>query len=96
MLVDIHFKQKPEISTNLKFELLHLNNEHNYKEVLAILAMVCADYYLDPEIGVDDLTELVTQAKSDHKSKMTLEISEEGIDLEFLDWKCHNAPLLEN
>ena len=85
MLVDIQFKSKPEISTNLKFELLHLNNEHNFKEVLAILTMVCADYYLDPEIGVEDLTDLISQAKSENKSKMTLEISEEGIDLEFLD-----------
>ncbi len=85
MNVDITFQEKPELATIASFKLLNLKTEKDFKETLAIIIILSADYYLDPEIGVEDLMEFTEQAKENNKAIMTLEISEEGLELEFLD-----------
>ena len=85
MNVDITFQEKPELATTASFKLLNLNTDKDFKEALAIIVILSADYYLDPELGVEDLQDYVNQAKENNKAKMTLEISEEGLELEFLD-----------
>lgn len=85
MLVNIEIIEKPEIYTQASFELEHFKSDKDYKEAMAIIFMISADYYLDPELGPEDLQELVVQGREKSKVKMALQASEDGLELEFLD-----------
>ena len=84
MLVNIEIIEKPEISTNATFQLADLNSPKAYKETVAIIFMLAAEYHLDPELDVSDIEGYVKDAHEKTKVKMTLNISEEGLELEFL------------
>lgn len=83
MLVNIEIIQKPEVHTKASFELAHFNSDKDLKESLAIIFMISADYYLDPELELDDLQGFIEQGRNNHKEKIALFISEDGLELEF-------------
>ena len=83
MLVNIEIEQKPEILTKATFLIENFTSLKDYKECLAIICMISADYYLDPELEIEDLKNFVEQAKDKTKSSLTLFISEDGLELEF-------------
>ena len=83
MLVDIKFEKTPIIQTKAIFELVNFKTELDYKEGLGITLMICGDYYLDPEFEVDDLKGFVAQGLENAKDKLTLFVSEDGLELEF-------------
>lgn len=85
MNVNIEIIDKPEIYTKATFKFLDLNTEKDYKETLAIVFMICADYYLDPELDLSDLKGFVEQGKENKKSGLCVEASEDGLELEFID-----------
>ena len=82
MIVDIKFNHK-EQSCSLEFSFLHLVNDMAMKEALAILAIVSADFYLDPELEVEDISNFISQGKEKAKSALVFEVSEDGLELEF-------------
>ncbi|MFT6633451.1 MAG: hypothetical protein ACJAS4_003421 [Bacteriovoracaceae bacterium] len=84
MLVDIQIITKPELGTKAIFKVEDFKSAKDYKESIAIIFMICADYYLDPEIGIEDLEGFVQQAKSKSMANLALFADEDGIELEFL------------
>jgi ABC-type multidrug transport system ATPase subunit len=82
MLVNIEFNEKVH-ETYATFEIEHMSDERKIKEVLAIITMISADYYLDPELEVEDMLGFIVSAKEKSKAKMTFSISEDGLELEF-------------
>jgi hypothetical protein len=82
MLVDIKFNHK-EQSCSLEFSFLNLINDMAIKEALAILTIISSDFYLDPELDVDDINEFISQGKEKSKSALLFEVSEDGLELEF-------------
>lgn len=85
MLVNIEIIEKPEIATKATFATKDFNGPKDFKESLAIIFMICADYYLDPELGLEDIAGFVDQAKEKNKAKLALFADEAGIELEFID-----------
>ena len=83
MQVDIKFEKSPIIQTKAIFELASFKSDLDYKETLGIIFMISADYYLDPELEIDDLRGFVTQGQENSKDKLTLFVSEDGLELEF-------------
>jgi hypothetical protein len=82
MLVDINFDEKNH-ETFATFELKNIENERSIKELLAIITMISADYYLDPEIGIEDVQNFIASVDGKNKTLMTFSINEEGLELEF-------------
>lgn len=82
MLVDISFDEKNH-ETFATFEILNMHNDRAIKEVLAIITMISADYYLDPELEIEDMNNFISQANEKSKAKMTFSVSEDGLELEF-------------
>lgn len=83
MIVDIQVIEKPEISSKVIFETKNFTKEKDFKEALAIIFMVCGDYYLDPELEVEDLQGFLEKASEKKKDKLALYISEDGLELDF-------------
>ena len=85
MLVDIQVIVKPDIATKAIFKVEDFKSAKDYKESIAIIFMICADYCLDPELEPEDLEGFVQQAKQKSKANLALFADEDGIELEFLD-----------
>ncbi len=81
MLVDIKF-QKTQQSTSLEFKLDDFKDMLSKQECLATLSIVAADFYLDPELEISDLDELIEKAKSDNKNSLVFFLQEDGLELE--------------
>ena len=47
------------------------------------MTIVCADFYLDPELELEQLEEIITKGKEENK-QIEILIDEEGIELEFI------------
>jgi len=85
MLVNIQIIEKPDFSTKATFALLNLNDDRDFKEAMAILTMVCSEYHLDPEIDPEDLKGFAAQAKEKNLANLEFQVTEDGIELEFVD-----------
>ena len=85
MNVDIEIIKKPEVQTKATFNLKNLNGPKDFKETLAIIFMISADYYLDPELEIADLENFKIQGLEKSKSKLEFLVSEEGLELEFTE-----------
>jgi hypothetical protein len=48
-----------------------------------LINAISLDFDLDPEISVEDLKNIVTEAKDEEAEVVTCEIGPEGIDIEF-------------
>ena len=81
MLVDIKF-QKDHQSASLSFKVDDFKDLLSRQECLAILSLTAADFYLDPELGMDDLEELVEQARESKKQSLIFYLHEDGLELE--------------
>ena len=83
MLVDINVHANPDIYTTATFQLENFKTDSDFKQALAIIFMVSADYYLDPELDVENLVEFVNTGRENSKDNLTLEASEDGLELDF-------------
>ncbi|MBD64516.1 MAG: hypothetical protein CME62_04885 [Halobacteriovoraceae bacterium] len=81
MLVDISFNPKAQ-SALLEFQVEHFDSDLRLKECLAIMTVISADFYLDPEIEPEHLAEYIAIAREQNKNAMLFEISEDGVELE--------------
>ena len=83
MLVDIKFNEKTQSST-ATFELVNLNTENDLKQCLAIVTVLAADYYLDPEIEVEQLQDFIKQGLEKEAKTLCFFFDEDGLELEIL------------
>ena len=81
MKVSFEIEPKNHIAL-LAIDPNELNKEKDYKDLLSLITIISADFYLDPELEIDYLKELCDKAKSDKKS-LLISFDEEGIELEF-------------
>lgn len=55
----------------------------DYETIHNLINAVSLDFDLDPEISVEDLKNIVIEAKKEDADEITCEIGTEGIDIEF-------------
>jgi len=82
MKIDFKINEKDH-SANILINPIDAEKAIEQKNLLALVTMVCADFYLDPELELEQLNDFIHQAK-EKESTILLTIDEEGIDLEFI------------
>lgn len=55
----------------------------DYETIHNLINAVSLDFDLDPEISIEDLKNIVAEAKKEDAEEVTCEIGTEGIDIEF-------------
>ncbi len=55
----------------------------DYETIHNLVNAISLDFDLDPEISIDDLKNIVIEAKTEEAEEVTCEIGTEGIDIEF-------------
>ena len=83
MLVDIQIVPKT-LEAILKFDIANFTSDKCFKDAIATITMVAADYSLDPEFELSDLQDMVTMALKDSKSGIVFSILEDGIEAELV------------
>ena len=81
MNVNISFHPKDHMAF-LNFSVEDFKSDLQLKECLAIVAIICGDFYLDPELEIEDIEQFVEAAKEKQKTQLVFELSEEGLELE--------------
>lgn len=83
MNVNVKFNPK-EQSATLEFKLADFSKELDFQECLGTIVVFCSDFYLDPELDLVDIKDFVKQGKENDKNSVLFDLSEEGLELEFL------------
>ena len=68
----------------LNFPLAGFSKDKDFQDALALVIVVCADFYVDPELTVTAFKELVESNENPEKSSFEIEIDEEGVSAQFL------------
>jgi FKBP-type peptidyl-prolyl cis-trans isomerase (trigger factor) len=55
----------------------------DYELIHNLINAISLDFDLDPEISIEDLKNIVVEAKKEESDNITCEIDPEGIDVEF-------------
>lgn len=55
----------------------------DYEVLHNLINAISLDFDLDPEITIEDLKNIVVEAKKEESTEITCEIGPEGIDIEF-------------
>lgn len=55
----------------------------DYETLHNLINAIALDFDLDPEISVDDLKNIVAEAKKEESTEITCDIGKDGIDVEF-------------
>jgi hypothetical protein len=84
MLVDIQIIPKT-LEAVLKFEVENFKSDKCFKNAIATITMVAADYSLDPEFELSDLQGMVKVALKDSKRSIVFSILEDGIEAELVN-----------
>ena len=82
MLVDITFQKKEQTAT-LAFKIKDLDSQLAKQETLAIITTMAADFYLDPELEIEEIKGFATQALEQDKESLVFILHEDGLELEF-------------
>lgn len=81
MKVDITIDEK-SLSSIVSFDLADFSTPKSYKDTLAIIMMIAADYSLDPELELEDLENIVNSGKENNDKKVVFVINEDEIEAE--------------
>ena len=81
MNVDINFHPKDHMAF-LNFTVSDFKSDLQLKECLAIVAVFSGDFYLDPELEIEDIEGFVNMAREKEKKQLVFELSEDGLELE--------------
>lgn len=81
MLIDISINPK-SLDALVRFEITNLTDEKSYKDSIAVISIIAADYDLDPELEISDLKDMVKMALDQTKAAIIFEIHEDGIEAE--------------
>jgi hypothetical protein len=80
--IDITQNAKDHTYT-LTIKLDQFKNLKEYEVLHNLINAISLDFDLDPEISVDDIKNIVAEAKKEEAEEVFIEIGKEGIDLEF-------------
>jgi len=67
----------------LTVKLDQFKNLREYETIHNLINAISLDFDLDPEITIEDLKNIVAEAKKEEAELITCEIGPEGIDIEF-------------
>ena len=59
-----------------------IQSEKDFKQIIALISIIAADYDLDPELEIDDLQGIIDKVKTEAKNSYSFLISEEGIEVD--------------
>lgn len=82
MKIDVVQDAKDHTYT-LTVKLDQFKNLREYETIHNLINAISLDFDLDPEISVEDLKNIVAEAKKEEAEMITCEIGPEGIDIEF-------------
>ncbi len=82
MKLDISQNSKDH-SFNIAVKLDQFKNLKEYEVLFNMINALSLDFDLDPEITIEDLKNIVAEAKKESAEEITVAIGSEGIDLEF-------------
>jgi hypothetical protein len=68
---------------NLVISPDNISNDQDIKNLLALITIIGADFYLDPEISIDEMKGIIDSAHEKNKQIM-INFNEEEIDMEFI------------
>lgn len=81
MQVDVSFNTQ-EHTAFLKFKVADFKSDLQFSECLAIITIFSGDFYLDPELELEDLKSFVESAQAAEKTELIFDLSEDGLELE--------------
>jgi hypothetical protein len=67
----------------LTIKLDQFKNLREYETIHNLINAISLDFDLDPEISIEDLKDIVAEARKEEAEVVTCEIGPEGIDIEF-------------
>jgi hypothetical protein len=67
----------------LTIKIDQFKNLKEYEVLHNLINAIALDFDLDPEITIEDLKKIVTEAKTEESEIVTIDIGPDGIDLEF-------------
>ena len=82
MKIDISQNSKDH-TYNLTIKLDQFKNLKEYEVLHNLINAIALDFDLDPEITIEDLKKIVTEAKMEEAEEVFIDIGKDGIDLEF-------------
>ncbi len=82
MKIDVVQDAKDHTYT-LTVKLDQFKNLREYETIHNLINAISLDFDLDPEITIEDLKNIVAEAKKEEAEEVTCEIGPEGIDIEF-------------
>lgn len=82
MKIDVVQDAKDHTYT-LTIKLDQFKNLREYETIHNLINAISLDFDLDPEISVEDLKNIVAEARKEEAEVVTCEIGPEGIDIEF-------------
>ena len=82
MKIDVTQNAKDHTYT-LTIKLDQFKNLKEYEVLHNLINAVSLDFDLDPEITIDDIKKIVSEAKAEEAEEIFIDIGKEGIDLEF-------------
>lgn|GEM_PF-802838 len=82
MKIDVVQDAKDHTYT-LTVKLDQFKNLREYETIHNLINAISLDFDLDPEITIEDLKNIVAEAKKEEAELITCEIGPEGIDIEF-------------
>jgi hypothetical protein len=78
--VDIDYKG--EESIHISYLTNEFKDKRDYAVGLSILVSLCSDFEMEPELGIEDFEDIITKVKSKKKEAFTVEIYEDGLEID--------------
>lgn len=82
MKIDVVQDAKDHTYT-LTIKIDQFKNLKEYETIHNLINAISLDFDLDPEISIEDLKNIVAEARKEEAEVVTCEIGPEGIDIEF-------------
>lgn len=82
MKIDVVQDAKDHTYT-LSIKLDQFKNLREYETIHNLINAISLDFDLDPEISIEDLKNIVAEARKEEAEEVTCEIGPDGIDIEF-------------
>lgn len=68
---------------SIAIKIDQFKTQRDYELIHNLINAISLDFDLDPEISIEDLKNIVAEAKKEESGNITCEIGPEGIDVEF-------------
>ena len=82
MKIDFTINPKTH-SAHIKYNPKDFSQDKDYKDLLSLITIVGADFYLDPELELEQIKDLTEKGLQEDKT-IDIMFDEEGIELEFI------------